>query len=321
MNGDFSVVIPLYNKEREVGAAIRSVLAQRLLPREIIVVDDGSTDGSAAVVEAILREQAETRTQEAAEKPPVRLVRQANGGVCAARNRGIAEATGAYIALLDADDSWETGFLAEIAALITEWPGCGLYCTAFDIVSSEGRFPAPTPAKRGIIEHFFGESAHRYIAIPSAAVIPRAVFGTTGGFPEGMKLGEDQWMWFQIARRHKVCFSPERLVRYSRIADNRSTATYTPERTAHSFEALYDPEAPDEQNEFVARIALARALTISVRGGTAEAARAARFFAYTRVYRRTLRKVRLLNALPISWRQPLLKGYNALAWRIAKKGL
>lgn len=308
MNADFSVIIPLYNKEREVEAAVRSALEQTLPPREVIVVDDGSTDNGAAVVEAI-------------GSPLVRLIRQPNGGVCAARNRAVAASKGRHVALLDADDRWRPGFLAEVAALIAEFPGCGLYCTGFDIASDEGLFPAPAPTRRGIVGNFFRESAHRYIAIPSATVIPRAVFDETGGFPEGMKLGEDQWMWIRIADRHPVCFSPARLAVYSKEAANRSTAIYTPERTRHSFEELYDPAAPGERNEFVARVALSRALTISAKGGTAEAARAARFFGYTRTYRRTLRKVRILNALPVAWRGPLLSFYDRMAWRIAKKGL
>ena len=239
-------------------------------------MDDGSTDGGAEVVRAI-------------GSPLVRLVRQSNAGVCAARNRGIAESTGEYIALLDADDAWEPGFLAEIAAMIREFPGCGLYCTAFSIISHDGTYPAPTPSERGVVANFFRESAHRYIAIPSASCIPRRVFDTVGLFPEGMKIAEDLYMWIRIARRYEVCFSPERLVRYSRVASNRSAASYTPEKTVHSFEELYDPLAPEEDREFVARAALGKALIISAKGGTKEAARAARFFAWTRTYRRTLR--------------------------------
>ena len=216
-----SVVIPLYNKQLEIGAAVRSALAQTRPPQEIIVVDDGSTDGGAEIVRAI-------------GSPLVRLVRQSNAGVCAARNRGIAESTGEYIALLDADDAWEPGFLAEIAAMIREFPGCGLYCTAFSIISHDGTYPAPTPSERGVVANFFRESAHRYIAIPSASCIPRRVFDTVGLFPEGMKIAEDLYMWIRIARRYEVCFSPERLVRYSRVASNRSAASYTPEKTVHS---------------------------------------------------------------------------------------
>lgn len=306
----FSVVIPLYNKEREVGDAVRSALAQTLPPVEILVVDDGSTDEGAAIVRAI-----------AAEAPCVRLIEQANAGVCVARNRAAAEAQGEYLAFLDADDVWRPGFLAEIAALIRDYPGCGLYCTAFDIRSHEGEFPAECPAQRGIVADFFRESAHRYIAIPSASCVPRAVFEAAGGFPDGMKLGEDLYLWIRIARRWPVCFSPERCCLYSRVASNRSSAIYTPEQTPYSFEALYDPSAPESEREFLARAALGKALILSAKGGTADAARAIRTFGFTKVYRRTLRKVQILNRLPVGWRMPLLNAYNRIAWRIAKKGL
>ena len=300
-----SVIIPLYNKEREIEGTIRSVLAQRLQPLEIVVVDDGSTDRSAALVEAI-------------PSPLIRLVRQPNAGECAARNRAIAESRGELLALLDADDEWEEGFLEEVAALYREFPGCGIYSTAFRVVSHDGIFPAPTPTRRGIVENFFRDSAHRYVSIPSASAIPRQVIDRVGGFPDGMKMGGDLYMWIKIARRYPVCFSPQPLCRYSKVASNRSASTYTPERTVYSFEELYDPAAPDDEREFIARAALGKALVLSAKGGTEEAARAIRTFSFTKVYRRTLWKARVINALPV---RPLLDLYNALAWRIARKGL
>lgn len=312
-----SVIIPLYNKEREIEGTLRSVLAQTLQPDEIIVVDDGSTDRSAEAVRKVAEEASGCPGA-----PAVRLLRQPNGGVSAARNRGIAEAAGDYVALLDADDEWEPGFLAETAALIGEFPDCGLYCTGFSIVSHDGVFPAPGPGRRGIVADFFRDSAHRYIAIPSASCIPRRVFDTVGGgFPEGMKFGEDLYMWIKIARRYPVCYSPARLARYSKVASNRSAAVYTPERTRYSFEELYDASAPESEREFIARAALGRALIQSARGETEKAARAARFFRWTRVYRRTLLKVRALNALPVRWRPALLACYDRLAWRLARRGL
>ena len=304
----FSVIIPLYNKEREIEGTIRSVLSQTRLPDEIVVVDDGSTDRSAGIVQRI-------------DSPLIRLVAQPNAGECAARNRAIAEARGEYLALIDADDEWEPGFLAEIEAMIGEFPGCGLYCTGFSVVSHDGVFPARGLDRRGVVENFFRDSAHRYIAIPSASCIPREVIDTVGGFPEGMKMAGDLYMWIKIARRYRVCYSPERLARYSKVASNRSATSYTPERTAYSFEELYDPAAPEEEREFIARAALGKALIQSVKGGTEEARRAARVFGWTKVYRRTLRKVRLLNLLPVRWRGPLLDLYNAVAWRLARKGL
>ena len=208
-----------------------------------------------------------------------------------------------------------------LEALIEAYPGCGLYCTGFSVVADDGLFPAPGLERRGVVDNFFRDSAHRYIAIPSACCIPRAVFDDVGGFPEGMKMAGDLYMWIKIARRYRVCYSPERLARYSKVASNRSATSYTPERTRYSFEELYDPSAPEEEREFFARAALGKALIQSVKGGTEEARRAARFFHWTRVYRRTLHKVQLLNRLPVRWRGPLLDLYNAAAWRLARKGL
>ena len=308
MNYSFSVIIPLYNKEREIEATIRSVLAQSYPPKEIVVVNDGSKDRSAEVVRGI-------------DSPLIRLIDQPNAGECAARNRAISEATGDYVALIDADDQWEGGFLEEINRLINDFPDCGLYCTSFQVVSSEGLYRAPCPEERGVVENFFRDSAHRYIAIPSASAMPRTLFDEIGGFPEGMKIAGDLYMWIKLARKYRVCFSPKPLVRYLKEASNRSAAIYTPEQTAYSFETLYDPSAPIDEREFIARAALGKALILCAKGDTEAARRAIATFSYTKTYRRTLNKVRWLNRLPVAWRQPLLNGYNYLAWKIAKKGL
>ena len=310
MSVKFSVIIPLYNKRSTIETAIRSVATQRLAPHEIIIVDDGSTDGSGEVVRGLLDTI-----------PTLRMIAQPNGGVSRARNRGIEAATGDYIALLDADDVWEEDFLVAMAALIADCPDCGLYCGAFRVVSEEGFFDAPCPKERGVVENFFRDSAHRYIAIPSTAVIPHKVFDAVGRFPEGMKIGEDLHLWIRIARRYAVAFEPRPLVCYSRVAENRSTSIYTPEQCDTSFEALYNPEAPIDEQEFIARAALGKALVLSAKGDTETARRAIKTFRFTKTYRRTLRKVQFLNRLPVGWRQPILNAYNRIAWRLAKKGL
>jgi hypothetical protein len=134
-------------------------------------------------------------------------------------------------------------------------------------------------------------------------------------------MGEDQYLWTKLARTSQVVFSPERLVVYSRVAENRSAAIYTSEQTQFSLEELYDKDADPISNEYVARVALGKALVESARGGTAAARRALEFFSYNKMSSRLARKVRVLNALPVRLRPAVLGLYNWLAWVIARKGL
>ncbi len=310
MNADITVVIPLYNKEAEIARAIRSVMAQSVQPHEIIVVDDGSTDRSAAIVEEL-------------QCPKVRLIRQLNRGVSAARNLAILKAETEWVALLDGDDRWEPDYLKEILRLRQLYPGCGAYSTAF-WVDTDGRLtPGDNPEQEGVTD-FFAESLGRYVLIPSSTTLRRELVLRLGGFPEGMRMGEDQYLWTLVARNAAVCFSPSRQVVYSRSAANRSAAIYRKEECPHTIEELYDPAATDISNEYVARVALGKALVVSSHGGTAEAARTIAAFGPTRLNRlnrRALLKLRLCNALPAGWRGPLLNLYNRLAWLIARKGL
>ncbi len=305
-----SVIIPLYNKEAEVGRALRSVLAQTLAPVEIIVVDDGSTDGGAAIVEAI-----------GAKYHIIKLIRQANAGVSAARNRGMSAAAGDYFALLDADDEWKPQFLEAIAGLIGDFPGAGLYCTGFDVERGGTITAARTPAERGVVADFFATSMGRFVATASSSVLSREVVGQVGGFPEGMSLGEDQYMWTKIALAAPVVFAPERLSVVHASASNRSAANYIPEVTTHSFFDLYDLDGGNGSlNEYIARVALGKAISASVRGGTEEGRRAERDWSYNRRSRRLWWRLWLLDRLPRAWRPAVNGLYNRLAWVFLKKG-
>lgn len=308
-----SVVIPLYNKEAEVKRALQSVVEQSLAPGEIIVVDDGSTDGSRAIVERFIAEHHEAN---------MRLIVQANGGVSCARNRGIEEAKGDYIALLDADDVWLSGYIAEVCRLMEYYPEADAYSTAFDIVDDKRRVAAPVPTHEGYINIAQEALQHRYPIIPSTATLRRDVVLRLGGFPEGMRIGEDQWLWARMMQSGaKFCFSPMSLVRYSRSASNRSAAIYRSEESQHSIEELYAPNGDATVNEYVARIAIGKAITQSVRGGTDDARRAAEIFSFTRHSRRQLRRLRLLNSLPRMLRPAVDGLYSLLAWSIKRRGL
>jgi glycosyltransferase involved in cell wall biosynthesis len=303
----FSVIMPLYNKRAEVERALHSVLAQTLVPMEIVVVDDGSTDGSAAVVKSI-------------GSPLIKLISQPNAGVSAARNRAMTEAGGDYFAFLDADDEWRPGFLAEIAALIEEFPDAGLYCTGFDIIKNNRVTPGRTPTTKGIVADYFGEAMERFVATASSAVVPRRVVDKVGGFPEGMSLGEDQYMWTKIALQYTVVSSPARLAVVHASASNRSAAIYTPEATKCSFRDFHDPGNPLLE-EYIARVELGKAITATVKGGTDAGRKAERDFAPNRRSRRLWWRLWLLNRLPASLRPTANNLYTRLAWFFAKKGV
>ena len=306
-----SAIIPLYNKERTVGAALESILGQRVRPFETVVVDDGSTDGGAAVVEALAAQHPEAG---------IRLVRQPNAGVSAARNRAIAGARGEYVALLDADDLWTPDHIAGAVRMIEKYPDCVIWSSSFRIDDGHRLSDGDTPDSEGVVD-FFAESLEHYAVIPSAAVLRRRTVLECGGFPEGMRMGEDQYLWVKMARCGAVCCSPARTAVYSKTADNRSSSIYRREECPYSFEELLEGAASDAEREYIARAALGKALVQSAKGGTGDAARAAAVFGYTRLNRRALRKLKVLNSLPVSWRQPILDAYNHLAWILARKGL
>jgi len=120
-----SVVIPTYNRARGVAAAVASALAQTYSPIEVIVVDDGSTDDTEAEIRRFGRQ--------------VVYVKQANGGVASARNKGLAEARGEFIALLDSDDVWHPWKIELQVATLERQPDLGLVWTDMDAVDDEGR--------------------------------------------------------------------------------------------------------------------------------------------------------------------------------------
>jgi len=183
----FTVVVPLYNKAAAVERSIGSALRQDCGDFEIVVVDDGSTDGGAGVVRGI----ADSR---------IRLVSQANGGVSAARNKGIEEAQGEYITFLDADDEYAPTHLSTLKRLIEMYPCHNVYGTAYMIRhGGNDTFPEIKGVKfsqskaggEGVLESFFRVMAACHTPVHIGSIAVRR--GSLGGirFPVGVKAGED----------------------------------------------------------------------------------------------------------------------------------
>ena len=211
----FSVVIPLYNKAPYVAKAIGSVLVQSYKDYELIVVDDGSQDGSAKIASRCIEGRANCQ-----------LIKQENAGVSMARNKGVAASQGLYLCFLDADDWWEPTFLDEMSKLIVEFPEAGIYGTNYTIVNETKRKTkvAPIGVESGF-EKGYIDYCHVYaktLAMPlwtGAVCIPRQVFDELKGFPPGIKLGEDFLLWIRIALKYKVAFLNKPLSYYNQDVD------------------------------------------------------------------------------------------------------
>lgn len=212
----FSVVIPLYNKRRYIARAIDSVLAQTWAAFELIVVDDGSTDGSGDIV-ASMRDAR------------IRLIRQVNAGESAARNRGIAEAAHSHIAFLDADDAWAENHLATLAALIADCPEAGLYCAGYQMAEPNGKLKRPhwimVPRRGFVSRYFYSVSKGDLIATSSSVCIPALVLQDVGAFSVGDRLGADQDMWARIALRYAIAVDSTVTTTYFRDANDRVCAS------------------------------------------------------------------------------------------------
>lgn len=196
-----SVVIPAYQAERYIADAVDSVLAQTYPAVECIVVDDGSTDGTAQRVRSFGEH--------------VRLVRQPNAGVAAARNAGIAVARGELVALLDADDVWAADKLERQVVAWRRRPRCGLvlcgYAMVVDGTRTIGVVLPHEPAE--MIRSWFCLEGNGPL-LPSTGLIPRSVLDEVGGFDERLSTSVDLAMAWTILRRYDVVGLTEVLVEY-----------------------------------------------------------------------------------------------------------
>jgi len=206
LNVDFTVVIPLFNKESRIVDCLISVLNQGSVPNEVIIVDDGSSDRSATLVKEFISSHPLIR---------FKIVQQPNRGVAAARNLGVSLSNNEFVCFLDADDEWTKDFLSSMRKLITEFPAADLYC-AGHLVVKDGRIRPPrlnATVPRGYITDFFYASVNAEIANSSKVCIRKSAICNIGGFPEGVVCGEDLYVWSRLALKGKVAYDPSALAK------------------------------------------------------------------------------------------------------------
>ena len=193
-----SVVIPCFNAERYIVAAVRSVLAQDWPDLEVIVVDDGSSDRSAELVRDTF--------------PEVTLLRQTNQGVAAARNLGIRHSQGDWIAFLDADDIWLPGKLQAQWQLLSTQPTARMAYSAWHVWSSTEPSPSPEYVDEVLsqsvnTDRWAGPSGWIYPHLlldcevwTSTVLAHRSLFEEVGLFDTALRIGEDYDLWLRASR-------------------------------------------------------------------------------------------------------------------------
>lgn len=197
-----SVVIPNYNYSRYVGGAIDSALAQTYPDLEVIVVDDGSTDVSLDVLLGY--------------GDRIKTILQKNNGVSAARNNGVSESSGEFIAFLDADDLWLPEKIEKQVAMFRSEPSLGLVHVGVNEIDAEGR------SLRHRLEGSTGDATTDLLILGrkgvlgggSGIMVPRAVFDEVGGFDTRLSTSADWDLFYQVAFRYPIGFVPEVLLKY-----------------------------------------------------------------------------------------------------------
>ncbi|MBS4033343.1 MAG: glycosyltransferase family 2 protein [Ignavibacterium sp.] len=224
-----SVVIPLFNKERDVLRAVSSVLSQTIPDFEIIIVNDGSTDKGPEIVKSINDHR-------------IRVIDQPNAGVSAARNRGIDEAESDCIAFIDADDEWMNDFLETIMRLREKFPICDVFATNYSY-RRKNKYNRqtiirglPNGFREGVVIDYFKIAAQSDPPIWSSAVaVTKKALQAIGGFPINVTSGEDLLTWARLAVNYQIAY------------------TIQPKAYFHQAEILADPprrpQSPDVVGE------------------------------------------------------------------------
>lgn len=205
-----SVIMPCYNGVEYIAASVASALGQTFDEIELVVVNDGSTDCSMQVLEAVRDSRLKT-------------INQLHQGVCAARNQGLTTSTGAYIAFLDADDTWRPDCLEKLYAALQSRPDAMLAYCGWQNLGLEGErgkpFVPPNYEGPDKVESLLGGCPWPI----HAALTRRAAIEEAGGLDERFPTSEDYGLWLRIATRHTITRVPEVLAFYHHHEGQQAT--------------------------------------------------------------------------------------------------
>ena len=222
-----SAVIPTHNRLHLLRRALYSVQAQTLPPLETIVIDDGSTDRSHESL--------------ATEFPTVQWIRQSNHGVSHARNQGIKQAKGEWIALLDSDDTWHPSKLEEQNQFLQQNLGL-LFCHTDEAWIRRGKSVSHPAYLNKSNQDIFLKSLARCIICPSSVVIHQKIFEKIGFFDEELPVCEDYDLWLRLVLQYEIGYLDRKLVtKHGGHSDQLSTTYWGMDRfRVQSLQKLLD---------------------------------------------------------------------------------
>ena len=196
--GNISVVIPTYNRRQTIGRSIDSILNQTLFPSEIIVVDDGSTDGTSDYIQSNF--------------PSIRLLQQSNKGVSSARNMGIRSSNSDWVALLDSDDEWFPKKLEKQVMTLSQNLDIK-FCHTEEIWIRNGVRVNQMKKHQKYGGHIFNKCLDMCKISPSSVLFHQSILDNVGYFDKGLKVCEDYDLWLRITAKFPVLYIDEPLIK------------------------------------------------------------------------------------------------------------
>ena len=196
--GNISVVIPTYNRRKTIGRSIDSVLNQTLFPSEIIVVDDGSTDGTCDYIQSNF--------------PSIKLLHQPNKGVSSARNMGIRSSNSDWVALLDSDDEWFPQKLEKQVMTLSQSPDIK-FCHTEEIWIRNGVRVNQMKKHQKYGGHIFYKCLDMCRISPSSVLFHQSILDDVGYFDKDLKVCEDYDLWLRITAKFPVLYIDESLIK------------------------------------------------------------------------------------------------------------
>lgn len=234
MNINYSIVVPVYNKQNCISRTLNAILDQTYTNFELIIVDDGSTDKS---------------YKEILKFPDNRIhyYYKENGGVSSARNFGIQKAQYDMVCFCDADDVWNNDYLQTLTNLVMKYPKCGMYAMAYKKIFKSGKVEnilIEGPGSDFII-HDLCYKKNIYSIQTSGICITKSIITTIGGFRLGIKAGEDLDMWLRVACKYQIAYC--KIPKTSYYMDMENNSSSVPLNTHFPywewFDYVYSPSA------------------------------------------------------------------------------